>query len=101
MIYYSKPSRVEAVQWTGENLAEVQAMLLPESPYLARISETVSTLGIPVINSDKYIPRTMKWANIGDYIIKRADGACEVYSKGLFEEWFKRGQVTEAVPAEV
>lgn len=81
--YKRKTSRVAAIQWTGKNLAAIQAFMFPDSP-LAPLPG-LSTLGVRV-NKDG----GLGWVKVDDWLVKD-DGASfyGVHTEDQFEAAFE------------
>lgn len=78
MIYVSRPEKVEAVQWTGENIDEVLAL-----SHLVGYSHVTSTLyvGFDVVP-------------VGNYVIRNSDSfAYQMHPKDFNKRFRKPGVV--------
>lgn len=75
--YFKKPVRIEAVQWTGDNVKEVKEFVKPIAEYL----EDEAVILIHTLEGD------MK-ANVGDYIIKGIKGEFYPCKPDIFKETY-------------
>jgi len=79
--YRKKPVEVEAVQWTGENVAEIGALTEPSVPKLDPVTRTL------YFGGDQF-------AKAGDFIVRDFDGALRGVTPRAFEATY------EEVPAD-
>lgn len=84
-----KPIVVETIQWTGDNLSEVQefvgdSLLLHEYDYHTSnsIRTVVTGISIHTLEGDHY-------ASVGDYIIKGVQGEFYPCKPDIFEETYE------------
>lgn len=85
-----KPIILDAVQWTGENIREVQELMAPASP----LTQSSGTLGVNVYRGEKYLETELKFANKGDYIAKDERGF-HIFPQTRFEEGYALVAVEE------
>lgn len=80
---YQQIATIDAVQWTGSNLIEVQAFMAPESPltYYRNRPRTLSRLAIS--NEDG----GLSFLEPGDYLVRHAD-RLQVVPKAAFESLY-------------
>lgn len=78
--YKKKPVIIEAVQWTGENLSEIDKFTQ------AKVKNHGLVLIIPTLEGDMY-------ASLGDYIIKGVNGEFYPCKPGIFAKTYE--EVTE------
>lgn len=68
-------STIEAVKWTGDNLAEVQAFLRPDSPLFNHRQAGPSCLiGLYVVSNKSYSPYELQFLEVGDWIVQLPKG---------------------------
>ena len=65
--YKKKPVEIEAVQYLGNNLDEIEAFIDQSLLYYGNINDEEGVLGIPTLEG-------IMQASIGDYIIKGVRG---------------------------
>jgi len=82
--YTARPQTVEAIQWTGDNLAEINNLIWVPSPYIkATWDETMQHVQKHGLCVDiDGIPTNI---SIGDYIIQHDDSTYEVMDSADFE----------------
>lgn len=85
-----KPVEVEAVQWTGENLSEIQdfardhiTIEIYDAGYLAGVTPSVVKVTISTLEGDMIISK-------GDYIIKGIKGEFYPCKPDIFEMTYER-----------
>lgn len=78
--YKKKPVIIEAIQWTGENLSEIDKFTQ------AKVKNHGLVLIIPTLEGDMY-------ASLGDYIIKGVNGEFYPCKPGIFAKTYE--EVTE------
>ena len=76
MKFKKKPVVIEAVQWTGENFAEIKNFI--SGPFAFGSTATGSSLVIPTLEGDHQ-------ASIGDWIIKGVKGEFYPCKPDIFE----------------
>lgn len=103
--FTGQPEAVNAVQWDGtpEALQRLQALLWPGSPLIAtpglepRTKEKSTTYGNPatahvgvhVTAPDQhYIGHELKFANVGDWVLRFDDGRIEIVTGSAFARRF-------------
>lgn len=84
-----KPVVVEAIQWTGDNLSDIQefvgdSLLLHEHDYRTSnsIRTVVTGISIHTLEGEHY-------ASIGDYIIKGVQGEFYPCKSDIFEQTYE------------
>lgn len=109
------PAReIDAIEWTGENLREVQEFILPHSPYLSYKevvvvgSTSAEKIGVPVADlptrqTYSYNPsaRVMAFINVGDRIVRVADGMphdLAIITRTEWERMFPLGLIEDEPP---
>ena len=75
--YIKKPVKIDACQWTGDNVEEIKEFVEPIAEYL----EDEQVILIHTLEGD------MK-ANVGDYIIKGVKGEFYPCKPDIFEETY-------------
>lgn len=75
--YIKRPVRIEACQWTGDNVREIKHFVKPIAEYL----EDEKVILIHTLEGD------MK-ANVGDYIIKGVKGEFYPCKEDIFKETY-------------
>ena len=78
--YKKKPVIIEAIQWTGENLSEIDKFTQ------AKVKNHGSVLIIPTLEGDMY-------ASLGNYIIKGVNGEFYPCKPDVFAKTYE--EVTE------
>ncbi|MGY3942160.1 hypothetical protein [Aeromonas tecta] len=76
--YRNKPVEIEALQWTGHNLTEIQRLVKPCHLFFDQE-------GMKFRTAIGTIP-----ANIGDFIVKAVDGSCCPCPPKLFAAVYER-----------
>ena len=86
MRYRARPNEVDAIEWTGENLKEVQAFMAPASP----LTHLTDNLGINVYDETaKYAPHTkLAFIAPGTIVVKHTRGL-SVCPKTEFEDLYE------------
>ena len=86
MRYRARPNEVEAIEWTGENLREVQDFMAPASP----LTHLKDSLGINVYDSSaKYAPLTKLAFITPDTLIIKDHRGLTTYQKDEFEKLYE------------
>ena len=68
-------SIVEAVQWKGDNLTEIQTFMYPDSPlFNSRQGEPKQLIGIYIYAPAQYTTHELKFPKVGDWIVKTLNG---------------------------
>ena len=82
-VYRKKPVTVEAVQWTGENLAEMCEFIDSE------VFEIIPRVGLVIhtLEGDHH-------ASTGDYIIKGVNGECYPCKPDIFAKTYESATLT-------
>ena len=65
---------VEAVQWKGDNLTEIQTFLYPSSPLFNAERTESKLIGVYVWTGAQYTLYELKFPNVGDWIVKTLNG---------------------------
>lgn len=89
--YRTRIVTVNALQWTGSNIAALQTLLAPSSPLWTGI-ETTKHVGIMVDKPTKSTyeqPHELQHADIGDWIVKYPSGRIAIVRQAHFEEYFE------------
>lgn len=82
--YRKKPVEVEAVQWTGSNLAAIQALTGPDRAWIFRDGRlAVITLAERILSP-------------GDWVLREADGGISACSEKTFASIYEPAEVAAA-----
>lgn len=81
--YRRHPEHVEAVQWNGINLDAVREMI-PDARVHSRAHLPGGVLSLLGVEGGKG-----RVAQVGDFLVRRSDGALDVYSPGMFHSLFR------------
>ena len=95
MYYRKKPVVIEAIQWNGNNLAEVKEFVGDDLEYefcLSLLRDEIKKILEPV--KIKTLEGDMN-ASIGDYIIKGVDGEFYPCKPDIFEKTYEEVQSEE------
>lgn len=66
---------IEAIQWTGDNVTQIQDFMAPDSPlYNNRQSEPKILLGIYIWANGQYTTHELKFPKVGDWILRIPQG---------------------------
>ena len=85
--YRNKPIELEALQWSGHNLAEIQRLVGPSLLFFDQEGMKIRTeIG------------TMP-ANIGDFVVKAVDGSCCPCPPKFFAAAYERVTPEQQAPA--
>lgn len=82
MEYIRKPQQVEAIQWTGDNLGEVQAFVGKNYNVVRKSKGIILIYGTET--GYEYENAALEW-----YIVKTGYGCIETYSQTTFGEMFE------------
>jgi len=90
MLFKKRPVIVEAIQWKGDNLSEIVAMT-GLHPFAHKwtwdeYEAVVAKDGLKIWTAE-----ASKVAKVGDWIIKDADGDCDVCDPAVFAETYEPG----------
>jgi hypothetical protein len=103
MLYRKKPVVIEAIQWTGDNLAEIKAFMEPQLSALrctwGEEFELFSlTEGLKIYTFEGPLR-----ASVGDWIIKEIDGEFSLCEPNIFELTYEPVSEAECLtlPSEV
>ena len=76
--YRKKPIIIEAIQWDGNNIFEIMALMHPEKPVHVRRFLTNDALGIKTLEG-------LMQADLNDWIIKGVKGEIYPCKPDIFE----------------
>jgi len=82
---------VDAMQWTGTNIAELQALLAPGSPLLAGL-EKPTHVGVMCdrVNKGTYdASHDLQHADVNDWVVKYPSGRVAIIKAAHFAEYFE------------
>jgi hypothetical protein len=81
--YRKKPVVIEAVQWTGDNIAEIQMFMRPDWPeYMGEFSDMDEILGINTLEG-------LHVARLNDWVIKGIKGEFYPCKPDIFEQTYE------------
>lgn len=92
--YHTRASEITALQWTGDNLSDVQIFTMPHSPLLDGKAEgkarvlIVNVLDAHAMKLYPSLGRQVKGmaVSVGDWIVRRDDGDLEIVVKEEFAQ---------------
>lgn len=84
--YRKKSVEVEALQWTGYNRKDIEAFCPRASSRFKRIDLSIISPGKIAIDT----PEGLEIANIGDYVIRVAEGRYYPCKSDIFEELYEK-----------
>lgn len=90
--YVKRPVIIEAVQWTGKNISEIEYFVGIDN--CRRIASNSAPIGFELViftsKSNHYASKGDHYASIGDYIIKGIKGEFYPCKPDIFEQTYER-----------
>lgn len=83
--YVKRPVIIEAIQWTGKNISEVEHFVGVDN--CRRIHSNSASIGFELVILTL---EGNHWASIGDYIIKGIKGEFYPCKSDIFEQTYER-----------
>ncbi|MFM5138428.1 hypothetical protein [Aeromonas rivipollensis] len=86
-VYRKKPIEVEAIQWTGKNLGDIERFVKPCHLFF-------DSQGIKIRTKEG-----VKLANVGDFVIRDIAGECFLHPPAIFAALFEQVTPEQQPPA--